>query len=102
MNDRTVNTDMFSVSAKYRACPGVILTSSCGRYYLVTASFSMEINETVYYYWSFLEKGTSAEELADRACSRYAIEDRSLVTRDIEELIRICLEKHLIRTYGGV
>ena len=85
---------------KYKAVPGVIVTSACDSYYLVTAEMKILINETAAYYWEKLKGGTDEEELAAWAKERYDIEDEQALLCGIRELIDSMLEKHLIMRCG--
>lgn len=81
---------------KYKTVPGRILTSVCGRYFLVTPDESLEINEPAAYYWKKLEEGASEADLFDLACDCYDVEDPELLKNDIHDLVLSLLKKRLL------
>lgn len=73
----------------YRACPGVILSSSCGRYYLANGKKLLDVNETVAFYWNFLREGADAARLASAARQEYDIEVDSLESEIADMLAQL-------------
>lgn len=100
-------TDLAEVTMKdaadviYITCPGVVHASAGGRYFIVTPSDSIEVNETAVYFWSCMERGATKEELFEAAQSKYVVDDPDILRRDIDMLIKMCLKKQLIAVNGG-
>ena len=100
MTELVERNEEMNLNVHYRSCPGIILTSSGGRYYLVTVSDSIIMNESALYYWRCLEDGASAQDLVNVSLTRYEITDSTIVQRDIEEFLQMCIRKDLIEEYG--
>ena len=81
---------------KYKTAPGVILTSICGRYFLVTAETTAEINDTAAYYWEKLRQGASLAELSAMAVEDFEIDDTDVLKADIRELTDSLMERHYL------
>lgn len=81
---------------KYKTIPGVILTSVCGRYYLVTARETMEINETAAICWEKLTQGASEAELAAFVREYCEVADTDSPDEDIRVLIATLQERNLL------
>lgn len=67
---------------RYQTRKGVVLTSVCGEYLLVSAAAAREhcpyvsqINETSAFLWRELEKGRNTEELKQAILDEYAVEE---------------------------
>ena len=101
MSDGFGNTRTTGAGAIYRTSPGIVLTSSGGRFFLVTPLESIEVNESAVFYWKCMEKGATAEEMLDAASLRYEEEEPDLFRRDIRLFTDACLKKQLITTAGG-
>ena len=84
----------------YKACPGIVLTSICGHYYLVTPHFSIEVNETAAFYWHCLEKGISQSQLREKVLAEYEIDDKEALDKEIESLLQELKEQQLIYMSG--
>lgn len=80
----------------YKTTPGVILTSVCGKYFLVQADGSMQINETAAFYWKQLQQTASPDELAAAAAEEYEIPQSDVLKKDIRELLHSLLINRLI------
>lgn len=100
MTELVERNEEMNLNVHYRSCPGVILTSSGGRFYLVTVSDSIMMNESALYFWSCLEGGASVQDLVNASLTRYDITDSTIVQRDIEEFLQMCIRKDLIEEYG--
>ena len=101
MSDGFGNKGIAGTGAIYRTNPGIVLTSSGGRFFLVTPSESIEVNESAVFYWKCMEKGATEEKMLDSACLRYEEEDPDLFRRDIRLFTDACLKKQLITAAGG-
>ena len=84
---------------KYKTVPGVITTSVCDTYFLVTADMTIRINESAAFYLKKLEEGADEDELTAFAKERYEIEDENDLRAGIRELIKSLLEKRLLLRY---
>ncbi len=80
----------------YKSCSGVILTSVGSHVFLVTSTFSTELNDTAFFYWQKLEKGVSAQELLRAACACYEIDDPALLKKDIDLFLNMCIERQIV------
>lgn len=85
---------------KYKTAPGVILTSVCGRFFLVTPKETFRINETTALYWKQLARGASEADLDALAAGTYEIDDPDTVRDDIRDLLDSLLAKRLLVRYG--
>lgn len=63
---------------KWKIRSGIVLTSVCNEYMLVTTAeargfcpYVKQINSTGAYYWTLLEKGMGIEEMAKEASAAY-------------------------------
>lgn len=81
---------------KYKTIPGVVITSVCDRYFLVSTKETMQINETTAFYWRILEKGATVKDLYEKAVIYYDVEDPEVLRGDIRELVDSLLAKHLL------
>ncbi len=81
---------------KYKTAAGIILTSVCGRFFLVTPEETIHINETAAFYWKELEKGTSVDDLCSVSKEIYEIEDTDALRSDINDLIETLRNKKLL------
>ena len=63
---------------KYKACPGVILSRVCDRYFLTNASASVETNETGAFYWKLLSEEKTAEEINKEVMKEYEADEEEL------------------------
>lgn len=79
---------------RYRTRTGVILTSICGEYMLVSAKslqnecpYVTQINETSAFLWQLLMKGATAEELETAVVKEYEVADPALVRRAIRDFL---------------
>ncbi len=82
---------------KYRTVPGIILTSVCDNYYLVSQKNTVVINETAAFYWKQIEKGADEKELPDLAMRYYEIDDSEELYKDIEKMLNSFLEMQMIK-----
>ncbi|MCR5450712.1 MAG: PqqD family peptide modification chaperone [Solobacterium sp.] len=80
----------------FKARPGVILTSVCDRYYLVTAKSRTELNETAVFCWKQLEKGCSTEQLQKAVLEEYETGEAEETDQEISELISRLYKNRLI------
>ena len=81
---------------KYKTIPGVIITSVCDKYFLVTPNETIRINETTAFYWKILEQGATVKDLYEKAVNNYEVEDPEVLRRDLRELVDSLLKKHLL------
>ena len=79
---------------RYKTRPGVVMTTIGGQYILVAAKtarehcpFKMLINETAAFCWRLLEEGADMDTLAAALAKEYAIEDKSGLQADVQELV---------------
>ncbi len=80
----------------YKAKPGVIMASVCGRYWLVTPKKRTELNDTAAFYWKELEKGITFSGLKEKVMKEYEIEDEHQLDIEIYALINELQKNHLI------
>lgn len=84
---------------KYRSAAGTVVTSICGKYYLVTAEKTISINETAAYYWAILNDGADENELFEKVIKVFDIEDESALHNEIHELIENLSRNRLVVRY---
>lgn len=82
---------------KYKTVPGVVLTSVCGSHFLVSSKNTMQVNETVVFYWKQLEHGASEEELIEAAKEQYEIDDMETLQQDIGHILHSLMEMHMLK-----
>ena len=80
---------------RYRTRPGVVLTSICGEYLLVSAKaarqdvpYLSQLNESSAFLWKILEKGADQEELEQAVREEYEITDPAEAGAAIEAFVR--------------
>lgn len=78
----------------YVTRPGVVLTSICGEYYLVSARalhgicpYAIEISEDSAFLWRNLSEGADAEELFRKVEEEFELDDADSARMAIEEFI---------------
>lgn len=84
---------------RYRTAPGVVQTSICGRYFLVTPEKTIQINETAAFYWRHLAAGIDEASLLTLAESRYEIVDPEALREDYRALTELLREERLLVRY---
>lgn len=84
---------------RYKAAPGVVMTTVCGKYFLVTPKETLQVNEPAALYWKALVKGADEEELRKLAEEEYRIEDHTLLRRDIREMLESLAERRMLLRY---
>ncbi len=79
---------------RYKARPGVVLTTIAGQYFLVAVKslrdicpFSAQINETTAFCWRLLEEGVDFDTLLMRLTEEYEIDDPAPARADLTELL---------------
>lgn len=85
---------------KYKTVPGVITTSVCDSYFLVTTDMIIRVNESAAFYLKRLAEGADEDELIAFAKERYEIEDENDLRADIRELIKSLFAKRLLMRCG--
>lgn len=84
---------------KYKTVPGVVLTASCDRFFLVSSKNTIQVNDTTAFYWSLLEKGASKEELFSFAKKRYEIESPEELKKDIDKLLSSLISLYFVERH---
>lgn len=84
---------------RYKAVPGIIMTSVCGKYFLVTSMETLQINETAAHYWKLLMNGADEDGLCRLAEMEYEVEDHDLLRRDVKELLESLTERRMLVRY---
>lgn len=81
---------------RYQTRKGVVLTSVCGEYLLVSAAVDREhcpyvsqINETSAFLWRELEKGRNIKELKQAILDEYTVDDPS----GLDEMLSMILKQ---------
>ncbi len=82
---------------KYKAVPGIVLTSVCDGYFLISPKNNIRINDTVAFYWKQLEKGIDEKGLFDCAVQCYEIDDLAALQNDIKKMLNSFLDMNLIK-----
>ena len=84
---------------RYKTRKGIVMTSVCGQYILVSAKMAREhcpyitqINVTTAICWKLLEEGSTADELAQHILKEFEVEDTSRIKGDISGLLEQLLE----------
>ena len=86
---------------KFKAVPGVVLTSVCDSYFLITPQRAVQINDTSAFYWEKLTKGASVEELEELTSESFEIDDPDTVNAGIRSLVAELMEKRLLVRCGS-
>jgi len=81
---------------KYKAYPGVIKTSVCGKSFLIIPDKTIEINETAAFYWEELVNGIDENDLIERTQRDYEVEDEESLKKDIQSLTESLVENRLL------
>ena len=83
----------------YKTRPGVVLTSICGEYLLVsgkgardTCPYVTQINETSADLWKCLEKGASFGQMFEAMSEEYEIEDPENAKEGIQAFLNQMME----------
>ncbi len=92
-NDKTMKDE---ANCLYIVRPGIVHTSVGGHFYIVPPSGPVEVNETAMLFWKRMEKGAFKEDLLELALSKYEVDDKELLRRDVDTFIQMCLMKQLI------
>ena len=82
---------------KYKVVPGVIMTSICEHYFLVSSKETIEINDTAAFCWERLQHESTPEELVLAIREYYEISDIDMVTNDITTLLSSLEGKRFIK-----
>ena len=80
---------------KYKACPGAVLSKICDRYFLTTASGSVETNETGAFYWNLLSNEMTTEEIYREVMKEYDAGEEEL-KEYTESFLQMLLDGKLI------
>ena len=93
---------------QYRTRNGVVLTTVCGEYLLVsaralheTSPFLTVINETSAFLWNKLKSGASAEDLECAVLSEYEVEDATQIRGMIDAFLTQMLDLHYVVKEDG-
>lgn len=78
---------------KYKAAPGMILTSVCGLFFLVTPDETVEVNDTAAFCWKHFEEGCDLKTLAALAEEAFEISDREAMREDLRALTEALVKK---------
>ena len=81
---------------KFKTISGIILTSVCNHYFLVSAKETVEVNETAAFYWKLLQCGASRDELKAAVKETYEVTNEDLIISDISDFLHSLLEKRFI------
>lgn len=80
---------------KYRTRPGVVLTSICGEYLLVSAKANLDvchyvgrINESSAFLWGKLKDGATEADLIEAVKAEYEVEDADALRGIIGDFIK--------------
>ena len=84
---------------RYQTRPGVVLTSICGEYVLISATavrdrvpYLTQINESSAFLWRLLESGAGEEELEQAVLEEYEIDDPAQARAAIQGFLRQMLD----------
>lgn len=81
----------------YKTLPGIVLTSSCEEYYLITSKKRMRISETGAYYWSCIQKSMSVEEMQKAVMEEFEISNPEIVESDLQFFLKLLIVKGMIQ-----
>lgn len=81
---------------RYQAKPAVVLTDSCGKFFLAKADRTIEINECGALYWKELLNSADENDLLDAAGEYYEFENKETVIEEIRGFLKALLEAGLI------
>lgn len=84
---------------RYKTRPGVVLTSICGEYILVSARknrpecpYLTQINETSAFLWNLLVRGATPAQLEEAVAAEYEITDYNQLRESIAAFLNQLLE----------
>lgn len=94
----------------FKTRPGVVLTSICGEYYLVSprslqplCPYLTNINETSAFLWSVLMEGATAAQLEEAVAKEYEVDDPDQVRNAIQGFLQQMLSlNYLLETQGEI
>lgn len=79
---------------KYIIREGVMLTRILDQYILVSVKACRDkcpyvkmVNETAAFFWKMIDNGLTLDEMTEKACSHYGVNDEKAMRTDISEFI---------------